>query len=125
MLVTDTDVMVDVLREHPPAIAWLASLGDEQIVLPGYVMMELLQGCRNQGEQRAIERRLAAYAIAWPSAQVCDSAVAVFARYHLSHNLGILDALIGQLAVSLGRPLYTFSQRHYAASPGLATVQPY
>ena len=45
--IVDTDVMVDVLREHPPAVAWLRSLGEEEIVLPGYVLMELLQGCRD------------------------------------------------------------------------------
>jgi len=49
----------------------------------------------------------------------------VFARYHLSHALGILDALIGQMAVALGLPLYTFNQKHYAAILNLRTVQPY
>jgi len=35
--------MVDMLRDHPPAVAWLRSLGEEEIVLPAYVLMELLQ----------------------------------------------------------------------------------
>ena len=49
----------------------------------------------------------------------------VFASAHLSHSLGILDALIGQTAVAVHLPLYTFNQKHYAAVPRLQTVQPY
>jgi len=49
----------------------------------------------------------------------------VFASVSLSHNLGILDALIGQLAVSLNLPLHTFNDKHYAAIPNLKTAQPY
>jgi predicted nucleic acid-binding protein len=44
MTLLDTDVAVDVLRNHPPAIAWLQSLGGAPLGLPGPVVMELLQG---------------------------------------------------------------------------------
>jgi predicted nucleic acid-binding protein len=40
-------------------------------------------------------------------------------------SLGIINALIGQLALSLDLPLYTFNQEHYAAIPRLQVVQPY
>jgi predicted nucleic acid-binding protein len=47
--------MVDDLRRYPPPIAWLASIKDEEVVLPGFVLMELIQGCRNRRDQRALE----------------------------------------------------------------------
>lgn len=50
MIVLDTDVMRDLLREYPPAVTWLESIGEEEVVLPGFVVMELIQGCRNKGE---------------------------------------------------------------------------
>lgn len=50
MLLLDTDVMIDVLRGYDPALEWLRSLADEMIGLPGFVAMELLQGCRNRQE---------------------------------------------------------------------------
>jgi len=125
MILLDTDVMVDLLRQYPPAVAWLDSLGEEEIVLPGFVVMELIQGCRTRAEQEKVERELGAYSVAWPSPGTCDEALSVFARYRLSHGLGILDALIGQMAVALNLPLYTFNQKHYAAMPNLRTVQPY
>jgi predicted nucleic acid-binding protein len=125
MILLDTDVMIDLLRKYPPAVVWLNSLGEEEIILPGFVVMELIQGCRNKAEQEKVERDLGVYGVAWPLPEACDEALSVFARYHLSHGLGVLDTLIGQMAVALNLPLYTFNQKHYAAIPDLKTVQPY
>ncbi len=126
MILLDSDIMIDLLRQFPQAVAWLDSLPDEEeLVLPGFVVMELIQGCRNRTEQERIEKALAAYDVIWPSPEICDQALTVFAQYHLQHNLGILDALIGQTAVALNSPLHTFNQKHYAAVPNLKTAQPY
>jgi len=125
MILLDTDVMVDLLRQYPPAVAWLDSLGEEEIILPGFVVMELIQGCRNKAEQQRVERELGACGVAWTSAETRDEALSVFTSYHLSHGLGILDAPIGQIVVALDLPLCTFDQKHYAAIPNLKTVQPY
>ncbi|MDQ2995677.1 MAG: type II toxin-antitoxin system VapC family toxin [Chloroflexota bacterium] len=125
MLLLDTDIMIDVLRRYPPALAWLTSLGTTPLVLPGYVVMELIQGCRNKAEQDQLEQVLNAYQIVWPSATACDAALASFSQHRLSHSLGIIDALIGHTAIALGTPLYTFNQKHYNPITGLTTVQPY
>lgn len=125
MIILDSDIMIDLLRRYPPAVAWLTSLGDEEIVLPGFVVMELIQGCSNKAEQDRVEKVLAAFEILWPSPETCDDALNIFARYHLSHNLGLLDTLIGQMAVTLNLPLYTFNRKHYTAIPNLVVLQPY
>ena len=125
MILLDTDVMIDLLRQYSPAVDWLSSLDEEEVVLPGFVVMELIQGTRNKAEQEKIEKELKSCGIAWPSPEICDEALSVFTRYHLSSGLGILDALIGQMAVALNLPLYTFNQRHYAVIPDLRTIQPY
>ena len=39
--------------------------------------------------------------------------------------LGYSNVLIGQIAVALRVPLYTFNQKHYRFIPGLQTIQPY
>jgi predicted nucleic acid-binding protein len=125
MKLLDTDVMIDILRQYPPAVAWLDSLGEEEIALPGFVVMELIQGCRNKVEQEKVERELKTYTIVWPSPTMCSEALSVFANYYLSYGLGILDTLIGQMAVTLSLSFHTFNQKHYAAVPNLETVQPY
>jgi hypothetical protein len=55
---------------------------------------------------------------------IAHYALEIFANYNLSHNLGLIDALIGQKSISLGLPLHTFNVKHYAVITGLITVQP-
>lgn len=126
MILLDSDVLIDLLRKHPPAAGWFGALHeDEELVVPGYVVMELIQGCRNKVEQDRVQRELATYGVVWLSQTDCDMALDVFAVYRLSHNAGLLDVLIGQTAVALGVPLHTFNQRHYSFIPGIQTAQPY
>ena len=126
MILLDSDVMIDLLRQYPPAVKWFGTLEDEEeIILPGYVVMELIQGGRNKTEQARLQRELATYGVVWPSPEDCDRALQVFTRYCLSHNAGLLDVLIGQTAVALDIPLCTFNQKHYQFVPGLQTIQPY
>jgi len=125
MLLLDTDVMIDILRGHPPAVAWLGTVPTEVVALPGYVAMELIQGCRDQQEQRELLIELQRYTVLWPQPEVCDRALDLYTRFYLSHGLGLLDSRIGQLALALGLPLYTFNEKHYRAIPGLQLSQPY
>jgi predicted nucleic acid-binding protein len=125
VILLDTDIMIDVLRKYPPALAWLASLGTTELMLPGIVMMELVQGCRNKAEQDQLLRDIGGFRTAWPSPSACNNALQDFVSFRLSHNLGLLDALIAHTAIELGAPLHTFNQKHYAAITALTTVQPY
>jgi len=125
MILLDTDVMIDLLRQYTKAILWLESLGDEEIILPGFVVMELIQGCTNKEEQSVIEKVISTYEILWPSQDSCDRALIVFALYHLSHDVGLLDTLIAQTAIERNLALYTFNRKHYAPIPGLNIVEPY
>lgn len=125
MALVDTDVMVDILRQYPPASEWLRSLGDQQILVPGFVAMELIQGCTSLKDQSVVKRMLRPAAVIWLTPSECDSAFQLYSRFHLSHNLGLLDSLIAQTAVSHGLSLNTFNTKHYSAVPGLATQQPY
>ncbi|GAB4401738.1 MAG: hypothetical protein OHK0052_25140 [Anaerolineales bacterium] len=125
MILLDTDVMIDVLRGYEPAIAWLQSIQDEEIGLPGLVVMELLQGCKNAQEQRKLQKQIKAISVFWATEQDCMRAMTSYAAFHLSHQLGILDSLIGETAIGLGAQLATFNLKHYQALNALRTLQPY
>lgn len=126
MILLDSDVLIDLLRQYPPAISWFDTLPDgEVLMLSGYVMMELIQGCKNRTEQERLQRDLTAYRVIWPAPDDCDEALVVFTKYRLSHNAGLLDTLIGQTAISLAIPLHTFNKKHYHFIPRLQTIQPY
>jgi predicted nucleic acid-binding protein len=125
MILLDTDVAVDILRSHPPAVNWLQGLGSAPLGLPGLVVMELVQGCQNKGQQQRVEQFCQPYALYWPAAVDCQRALQDFAAYRLSHNLGLLDALIAHTAVGLGEQLATFNTKHYGVVAALTTIQPY
>jgi hypothetical protein len=76
-------------------------------------------------EQEKLQNELITYEIIWPSQETCNEALNIFTQYFLNHNIGLLDVLIGQTAVELGVPLYTFNQKHYKVIPHLKTIQPY
>lgn len=124
MILLDSDVAIDILRRHPSAMAWIGSVHDH-ICLPGIVALELYQGCHDKRQAEALQKQIAPFAILWPAAADCDTPLANFAKAHLASALGLLDALIAATALTYSVPLHTFNQKHFAAVPGLKTVQPY
>ena len=126
MHLVDTDILIDVQRGHPPALAWFAGL-TELLGIPGFVVMELVQDAPNmgEGEVRTALHMVAPLDIVWPTEADCSRALADFSIYHLSHGLGLLDSLIAACAVGRSATLHTFNSKHYAAVPGLIISQPY
>ena len=124
MLLLDTDVMIDIQRGFPPATAWLNSLVEVPSV-PGYVAMELYQAARDRQQVQVAARLLTPFPIVWPSGQNCDRGAKDFFDHHLSHGLGLLDALIAACARGLSATLCTFNVKHFRVVPGLTTLQPY
>jgi predicted nucleic acid-binding protein len=120
----DTDVMVDLRRQYPPALAWFAQLAEAPGLL-GFVVMELIAGCRDGAEMRSVLRSVAPFRIYWPTTDDCDRALTTYARAHLTHRLDLLDAVIGECAVGLSATLCTFNVKHYRAIRRLRTEQPY
>jgi predicted nucleic acid-binding protein len=124
MRMVDSDILIDVLRDFPPAVHWIAS----QKVLPwvcGFTVMELWAGCKNKTQVRAVNRVLQDLPILWPTEAELQQAMERFPGRRLSHNMSILDAFIGECAAGRGLTLCTFNVKHFQAIPGLLTEQPY
>jgi len=85
----------------------------------------LIQDARNAREVRRAMKLVVPLKIVWPTEIDCARALSDFAAYHLSHGLGLLDALIASCAVGRGETMYTFNAKHYRIVPGLLTVEPY
>ena len=90
MILVDTDIMIDIFRDYSYAITWLDTLGNEEIILPGFVVMELIQGCGNKTELEKVKKELETYAVIWPTPEICDQALSVFFSYRLSAVLELL-----------------------------------
>lgn len=124
MYLLDTDILIDIQRGHPAALAWFAAL-EELPSAPGFVVMELIQDAQNAQQVRQVLKLVAPLSAVWPSKAACEQALSDFTTYHLSHGLGLLDALIAACAVELSATLCTFNVKHYRMIPNLVTEQPY
>ena len=126
MIFLDSDVMIDLFREYLPAKDWFDSIDDsETMALSGFVVMELVQGCKNKQQLEKLQRDLAFYETVWLEPEYCKQALDIFTKYYLSHSAGLIDVLVGMTAVSLNVALCTFNEKHYRFISGLKTIQPY
>lgn len=121
----DADIVIDLQRRFPPATVWFAGLDLSAVAVPGFVSMEMIQSARNAQEARSADSILARLARVWPSDTACEAALADFRALHLSHNLGLVDALIGATARERSATLCTFNAKHYRMIPNLLIEQPY
>ena len=124
MYIIDTDILIDIQRGYAPALEWFASL-QELPSVPGFVVMELIQGSRNQQQVRKVLQLVAPLPMVWPTEADCARALSGFTAYRLSHNVGLIDTLIAACAVGRNATLCTFNVKHYRVIPGLILAQPY
>ena len=74
MEILDTDILIDVQRQHAPALAWFAGLTTLPAV-PGLVVMELIQDAQNTAQVREALKLLAPFPVVWPTATDCQRAL--------------------------------------------------
>ncbi len=120
----DTDIMIDLQREVPAAVAWFTALPALPAV-SGFAAMELFNGCENSADRRKVEKFLRPFTILWPSEATMQQTLSTFTPLRLAHGVGMIDSLIAATALQHGQTLTTFNVRHFRAIPGLVTIQPY
>jgi predicted nucleic acid-binding protein len=124
MVVLDTDILIDVLRGHQPAIEWFSTLSEIPSI-PGFVVMELIQNAQNKQEVNQVFKLIAPLPVIWLTEADCTKALSDFSQYHLSDGLGLLDALIAHCALGQQATLCTFNIKHYRVIRNLKISQPY
>jgi predicted nucleic acid-binding protein len=120
----DSDVLIDIQRNHPPAVQWFSSLTELPSV-PGLVVMELIQDAQNVEQVRKAMKLVRPLKTVWPTETNFSHALRYFAAYHLSHRLGLLDSLIAACASGCSATLLTFNVKHYSLFSDLVVRQPY
>ena len=115
----DSDVLIWFMRGQPKAVAALETDGDWYISAVSY--MELIQGCRNKAELRAVQKALkSADDGVLPVTQgISDLACTLVEKYSLSHSVHLADALIAATAMHHGLSLLTGNIKHFMAIDAL------
>ena len=120
LIVLDTDILIDVSRNVAEAVNALQRIMDEdEPAITIITQMELVVGCRNQRELRALEVFLKRFKILKLSEPVSEKAVELLHRYRLTHGLLLADSLIAASVLFHELPFLSKNQKHYRFIEGL------
>jgi predicted nucleic acid-binding protein len=124
--ILDSSVLIDVLRGHAGAIAFLGSLTSGKAPATHVmVVAELLAGTRDKQEQSIVESFLVSFQIISPTESDGLAALDLYRQHRLSHGVDWPDCMIASTALRLGAEIYTQNIKHFAAFPNLRVVRPY
>jgi len=117
-ILIDTDVMVDFLRGHPKAIAFVKS-HSTRIIISSIVAAELYAGVRSPDELTALDALISIFRVIPVSASLARIAGLYKGDYAKSHGVGLADAIIAAMAEEENAELCTLNIRHYPMMTGL------
>lgn len=117
-ILLDTDVLVDFLRGHPEAVAYVKAQAD-RVVLSAVVAAELYAGVRDNDELARLDDFLSLFRVVPVTTELARTAGLHKRDYHRSHGTGLADAMIAATAESEQAELKTFNMKHYPMLKGL------
>ena len=117
-LLLDTDVLVDFLRGHSKAVAFLNACS-ARIILSSIVVAELYAGVRGDGEQAVLEDLLSLFRIVPVSGEIAKAGGLYKRDYGKSHGVGLADAILAATAKAENAELKTLNTKHYPMFKGL------
>jgi len=122
----DTDVLIDIARkDHRALDFWRRAEARSTMTCSVISVFELLAGCRNLKEQRAMLRSLSTVDIVQVESGDSVQALQWYRSYHLSRGVGFLDCFVAAAARRLDCQVHTLNTKHFRAIPGLKIIRPY
>jgi predicted nucleic acid-binding protein len=118
LLVVDTDVLIDYLRDQADAVAFLEGCA-QPLALSVVSVAELYVGVREGEELRRLDGFVAAFEALPLEREAAVQAGLWRRQYGRSHGTGLADALIAASVAAAGGTLATLNRRHF---PMLAEV---
>ncbi len=118
----DTDVVVNALRGHAPAMHFLHGEGTPEMSIIS--RLELVQGVGNKRELRTLKKFLSEMRIRFlPLTPEIGARASEYLEAHvLADGLAIPDALIAATAVVEGLPLVSGNRKHFHKLRGLKLI---
>ncbi len=111
-LLLDTCILIDHLREHPPAVDYILGLPGEPL-LSAVTIAEVYVGVRDQAEARRVEGLLDPFIVLAVDGEIARRGGRFRRQFAGSHGTGLLDALIAATAEVHGARLVTRNARHF------------
>ena len=118
ILLLDTDVLVDFLRGHSRAVAFV-NAHSAQIILSSIVVAELYAGVRGDREQAALEALVSLFRVVPVSGEIAKTGGLYKRDYGKSHGVSLADAILAATAEAENAELKTLNTKHYPMLKGL------
>lgn len=119
----DTSVVVDILRQYPPAKQWL--LKQENLGVASIVWIEILQGSPDKNAQHRALKALRTFERINLNPKDIEWAIEQVTSFSLSHRIGGMDCLIASVNARLQIPLYTTNMKHFTPLLDTLAQRPY
>lgn len=116
LLVVDTDVLIDYLRDRPPAVQFLEGT-DRPLAVSAVTVAELYVGVRDGEERQRLDAFVSAFQVLGLDRQAAVVAGLWRRQYGPSHGMGLADALIAASVEAAGATLVTLNRRHFPMLP--------
>jgi predicted nucleic acid-binding protein len=121
----DTSIVVDVLRNHPPALAWFEA-NDLRLGTTKFVWLEIMEGSISKAKQKIAIRLLNRFEVVPIDLSDIDWALQSLTMHILANSgLDMKDALIASTSQRLQVPLYTHNLKHMQTLLGDLAQKPY
>ena len=119
MLLLDTNILIDYLRNKPQAIHFINYTGKINLAINTIVVLELYNGCLNKSEFAKIKKTLNGFIHYDLNESVAKVAIDISHMFALSHQLSVPDTLIEATALVYDLELRTLNLRDFRMIPGL------
>lgn len=123
--ILETNVIVDLLRNYPPAVAWYKSQPADTLATTPIVWMEAIGGAPNKVRRLKAANFLRRFPFIYPTEASIEWAMQAQITYELQYGVGMNDCLIASASYQTGLPVYTHNLKHYRPLLGQLAQKPY
>lgn len=117
-ILLDTDVLVDFLRGHAEALAFV-NAHSGRIILSSIVVAELYAGVKGNAEQAVLDDFVSLFRVIPVSAEIAKTGGLYKRDYGKSHGVGLADAVLAATAEAESAELKTLNTKYYPMLQGL------
>ncbi len=117
-LLCDTDIVIDFLRGHRQAVAYLKAHANA-MCFSAVTVAEIYAGVRGRREEVEVERLFSVFPVIAVTGEIAREAGVLVNQYRPSWSLELPDALIAATCIAAGRKLSTLNVKHYPMFKGL------
>lgn len=117
-ILLDTDVLVDFLRGHTKAVAFVNACS-ARIILSSIVVAELYAGVKGNAEEVALANFVSLFRVVPVSTEIAKAGGLYKRNYGKSHAVGLADGILVATAEAENAELKTLNTKHYPMLKGL------